>query len=87
MPISPGIGESAQKDRKPESRKSQYEYLRPDLGTQILSFEHELGTLFDMLGIDEIRTHQTPIEPAPCEQHAQAFMRTYHAWDIGMTRF
>ena len=52
----------------PENRKSQFMYLRPDLGTRVFKYEN-VAALYDRLGIvgsitDEMhRTDSTPVPP------------------------
>lgn len=66
----------------PENLKSQFVYLRPDLGTGIYRYE-ELGALATELGINLARHHHTDARPAPTiSAEAMEHMRLYFGWDF-----
>lgn len=66
----------------PENRKSQFIYLRPDLGTEIVRYE-EVETLYRALDVDPPRLNTTKPEPAPSLSHeADAYIRRWFKWDI-----
>jgi len=68
----------------PETRKSQFTYLRPDLGTEIVPYRGGGGEIAQALGITLERTHnvtgckQSPWFDDPVASH----IRTYHGWDL-----
>jgi hypothetical protein len=49
----------------PENRKSQFVYLRPDLGTQVFRYETELDDLQELLGIKMGLTNKSDDDPMP----------------------
>lgn len=67
----------------PENAKSQFVYLRPDLGTEIVLFNN-LARLHEALGVEVERTHNaTSSEPAPpLTPQADAYVRRVFAWDF-----
>ncbi|RWE37446.1 hypothetical protein [Mesorhizobium sp.] len=71
----------------PENRKSQFVYLRPDLGTGIVPYS-QLGWLYHHLGIaDLFRTNSTQPSPVPqlnaeAKDHVDRFFR----WDFEQMR-
>ncbi|TPI86398.1 hypothetical protein [Mesorhizobium sp. B2-8-9] len=71
----------------PENRKSQFVYLRPDLGTKVYPYSG-LGTLYQELGIaDLFRTNSTPPSPAPqLSDEAKDHVRRFFAWDFAALR-
>lgn len=74
------------KHAKPENRKSQYDYLRPDLGTEIYPFER-LDLLAVRLGLpkealDKAWTGKTTAEPLPAlSEEALDHIERFFAWD------
>lgn len=67
----------------PENRKSQFLYLRPDLGTRTYRFD-ERGRLYDAIGLNEdIHVNQTPPSAAPpLSDEADQHVRRIFAWDL-----
>ncbi len=66
----------------PENRKSQFMYLRPDLGTTIYRFE-DLQTLGAHLDIDLPHTHETGAERVPAlSDEAWNHIERFFAWDL-----
>ena len=66
----------------PETKKSQWESLRPDLGTTIYKFE-DVNTLADALQIRLGRYNGTASSPPPdISKHAEAHINKYFAWDL-----
>jgi hypothetical protein len=72
----------------PENRKSQFLYLRPDLGTQIYRYDR-LPDFLDRLGINlQLETNRTETSPAPeISDDAQEYMRSVFAWDFKKTEW
>lgn len=74
----------------PENRKSQFMYLRPDLGTEVVSYAFEsLIALHHRLGVTSIigrengtsqSLHQS--SPPPLSDQARAYVARWFAWDI-----
>lgn len=70
----------------PENRKSQYLYLRPDLGTKVFNYEDACGMaeLQHQLGIEVVPTglnsSQAPVFESTPE--IRAYMLKYFTWDI-----
>jgi hypothetical protein len=66
----------------PENRKSQFHYLRPDLGTRVFPFE-QLAILADQLGLDLPTHNQTADVGAPAlSADAREHVWRWFAWDI-----
>ncbi len=70
----------------PENRKSQFIYLRPDLGTEVWRFD-QMHTLAKRLGVDPGHWNKTeqsrpPILTCEATDHIKAFF----AWDLTATR-
>lgn len=70
---------------KPENRKSQWIYLRPDLGTCVYRFDR-LALLEDRLDVKLERTNAAPTfeHPAVEERDLSRWMRQRFAWDAEM---
>ncbi len=72
---------------RPENLKSQYVYLRPDLGTKIIPYPrlHLLGAL---LGVDLIERHNQTEQrnelPLHLSHDAQSHVERVFAWDLEM---
>jgi hypothetical protein len=70
----------------PETRKSQFIYLRPDLGTRVVRFDR-LGELEDMLKIKLGHEHRTdgerPVLSAAATDHVARFF-SWDFWACGM---
>lgn len=65
----------------PENRKSQWLYLRPDLGTDVYRFDR-LDEFTSALGVEIGRTNVTAGEPAPAiSNDAATYMAEMFAWD------
>lgn len=69
----------------PENRKSQFIYLRPDLGTTIIPFSR-LDTLREQLGLPALHQEhiQPKIPPPMLGAEAAAHMFRYFEWDYGV---
>lgn len=66
----------------PENRKSQFVYLRPDLGTEIYRYD-EAFALFNRLGVSPGRSNMTSaLAPPPLSGPAFAYVQRWFAWDI-----
>lgn len=66
----------------PENRKSQFMYLRPDLGTEILQFS-DIGRIEDRFRIKLARYNETQKEPLPdLTPEALAHCYRYFNWDF-----
>ncbi len=66
----------------PENRKSQFVYLRPDLGTKIFKFT-DLGAFHRELGINPPHINGTEIAaPPPLLKEAQDYVNGCFAWDF-----
>lgn len=73
----------------PENRKSQYLYLRPDLGTQIYHYGN--GGIARTLGIERLmlahRHNETLPQPVPSlSVEARDYMEAAFYWDFSVTR-
>jgi hypothetical protein len=70
---------------KPENMKSQWDYLRPDLGTRIFQFS-QLNTIETRLGIDLVQTNES-LAPEMPELGAEArhHIGCYFNWDLKAT--
>lgn len=65
----------------PENRKSQWLYLRPDLGTETYAFDH-LNGFAQMLGVGLGRTNVTAADHAPqISDEAASYMARVFEWD------
>ncbi|HEV2747730.1 MAG TPA: hypothetical protein VGW34_10595 [Allosphingosinicella sp.] len=69
----------------PETRKSQFLYLRPDLGTRIYRFD-ELEQLGSALGVDLGHHHKTDGAPPQLSAAAVEHVQRYFAWDLEQSR-
>ncbi|MCT2398512.1 hypothetical protein [Novosphingobium mangrovi (ex Huang et al. 2023)] len=66
----------------PENRKSQFMYLRPDLGTEIYPYS-QIGRLFAELDVDPPRLNGTSAVNAPTlSSEAQEYVSRWFAWDL-----
>ncbi len=66
----------------PENRKSQFIYLRPDLGTEVYRFD-DIKRLAGLLRIELPRCHETPPEPTPpLAARAREYVARVFAWDL-----
>ena len=66
----------------PENRKSQFLYLRPDLGTTVHPFD-QIDIVAHSLGIALGRQNATEPEPLPALSPAGlTHIRKFHGWDI-----
>lgn len=69
----------------PENRKSQFIYLRPDLGTSIYRYDR-IGDLFAMLDVMPDRQNGTREDaPPPLSPEARAYVDRWFDWDCAMT--
>lgn len=64
----------------PENRKSQWRYLRPDLGTQVYRFEDQLPALAKLLDIDPPKSNGSTKFPAPQIRRPDMILRELE-WD------
>lgn len=67
----------------PENRKSQYHYLRPDLGTEIWSYS-EISDFHRSLGLAEIKERFNKTEnvsPPELSIEGQEYANKWFAWD------
>lgn len=66
----------------PENRKSQFLYLRPDLGTDIIQFD-DLAGFAEALDLDLKHDHKTLSGPMPfIAMETWEYMRRVFAWDL-----
>ncbi len=66
----------------PENRKSQWVYLRPDLGTQIFTHDN-IGDLHDLLDVETPTINGTaPTLPPLLSDAAQAYVNRWFSWDF-----
>jgi hypothetical protein len=65
----------------PETRKSQFLYLRPDLGTEVYRFTH-LEQLASDLGIELGRHHETEGPSPPLNSAVAEHIDRWFAWDL-----
>lgn len=66
----------------PENRKSQYHYLRPDLGTEIVPYP-VVKRLWANLEIDDLRENSTDETPPPTlSKQAAAYVQRWFSWDF-----
>ncbi|MBQ2263220.1 MAG: hypothetical protein II336_17900 [Loktanella sp.] len=65
----------------PENRKSQFHYLRPDLGTDVFPYQ-SVGNLYSELGVMPPRLNGTDDQPPPqiCSD-AVDYISRWFAWD------
>lgn len=67
----------------PENRKSQFVYLRPDLGTEIYRFGDQLGALYSRLGVKPGRQNETAeIQPPTLSGEGRAYVNRWFGWDM-----
>jgi hypothetical protein len=65
----------------PENRKSQFIYLRPDLGTTIWPFQY-LQNLAEHLNVNLTQHNNTPQKPPPpLTDEASQYMQHWFQWD------
>jgi hypothetical protein len=70
----------------PENRKSQFIYLRPDLGTQIYRYD-QYDQFSATLGVEPARTHNTTAPSSPfLTDEAREYLHRSQAWDFEATR-
>jgi hypothetical protein len=66
----------------PENRKSQFIYLRPDLGTVIYRYD-DLSAIFELLGVQPGRENGTPASRHPkLSDEAIAYVQRWFSWDL-----
>lgn len=71
----------------PENRKSQFIYLRPDLGTTVINFSDKriIEGIFGV-SLNEYRTNTTAPDPVPrLSDEGTAYMRQWFDWDFAAT--
>lgn len=65
----------------PENRKSQFVYLRPDLGTEVVPYDR-VAELYRALGVEPKHLNgTTPGPPPELSVEAQAYIARWFAWD------
>jgi hypothetical protein len=70
----------------PETRKSQFIYLRPDLGTEVFQYE-ELGGVAQSLGLSLGRHNHTDTTPPPEPNAAVSeHLHRFFNWDLEVTQ-
>jgi hypothetical protein len=70
----------------PENRKSQFVYLRPDLGTEVVRYD-DLVILTDQLGLSLGTFNATVPEPTPTlSDEATKYVCRVFAWDFKVSR-
>ncbi len=69
----------------PENRKSQFMYLRPDLGVQVYPY-HKIDFLADSIGVSLKKENTSKLEDHPysfrCPDDVAAHMHAYFGWDL-----
>jgi hypothetical protein len=67
----------------PENRKSQFVYLRPDLGTEVFRFDemHELAAELDVRLVEHANG-TAGVPPPELDAAAAAHVRKFFAWDL-----
>lgn len=71
----------------PENRKSQYLYLRPDLGTIVFPYEN-VGELHGLLDIAPPVINGTDVNPPPdLSDDAREYVENWFAWDLAVSRY
>ncbi len=69
----------------PENRKSQFMYLRPDLGTEVIRFE-DIGLLAADLGVTLEHHNETVRERMPpLSEEAAEYVDRVFAWDFSVS--
>ena len=71
----------------PETRKSQWMYLRPDLGTDVYDYR-EMALFTARLGVSGAIGRQNETDPSPVpplSMAAELHMRKWFAWDFEVT--
>jgi hypothetical protein len=70
----------------PENRKSQFIYLRPDLGTECVPYS-EVARLYEALDVVPHRLNGSGNEPTPeLSGEALAYVRQWFRWDFEQSR-
>lgn len=64
-----------------ENRKSQFNYLRPDLGTQVYRFEDQRDELAERLGVSMTHENAAPAAPMPYVQPTTVAQLDHLEWD------
>ena len=66
----------------PENRKSQFVYLRPDLGTEVIPYS-QVDELYRVLGVEPPRLNGTSAEPAPqLSAMGREYVARWFQWDV-----
>jgi hypothetical protein len=66
----------------PENRKSQFVYLRPDLGTEVIPYR-DVARLYATLDVEPLRMNGTPDDPPPAlSMGARAYVERWFQWDL-----
>jgi len=67
----------------PENRKSQFMYLRPDLGTEVYRYRDQLGALFARLGVAPSRSNEGGGGHVPClTEQTWDYVERWFKWDL-----
>jgi len=70
----------------PENRKSQFIYLRPDLGTEVWRYA-DVASLYETLGVEPASHNRNDPEPVPVLSDAAVdHVNNWFAWDIVAAR-
>ena len=70
----------------PENRKSQFVYLRPDLGTQVVPFNLYMDLCRELrIGVPPVVNSTDYRSPPPISAQAQAHVERFFSWDISVT--
>lgn len=68
---------------RPENFVSQFDYLRPDLGTEVFRFETDLGLLFSELNLEWTTANATDNRPCPpISAEARRHIRAFCRWEL-----
>lgn len=66
----------------PENKKSQFVYLRPDLGTEVWKYSN-VNSLYNELGLENKRQeNQTNTELAYLSQNGRDYIERWFRWDL-----
>jgi len=67
----------------PENRKSQFHYLRPDLGTKIYRYGDDLPALYARIGVTPGRSNGTSdIEAPRLTNEGASYVERWFRWDL-----
>lgn len=86
LPPNTGHPGLYQTSYRPETRRSQWEYLRPDLGTQVFRFQ-DLPAHMSRWGLTarhDNKSHGKPGFMPPMTPAIQTHLETYMAWELAL---